>query len=279
MLMMKENRENNFEAAGSKDSLLADGVVFKPLSRYRWNVLDLLELYGRKARSCHIFAEIDMSRVENLRQRLHERHQHATATAFLLKAISISQRDFPESRTQRLPFARQVTYDEIVAGFTVEREVMGQPAVFFGEIEKPCQKSISEISNELHDYGSKELCELSKLKEQVLFAELPWLLRRILWVLAYWFPAVRLRCMRATFGLSSLGALGITAACGPSVCTSVFGVGVVEPRVVADESSDQLLIKPMLTLALSYDQEVMDAAQAKRFLTRVKAHLENEIEY
>ncbi|MEZ4545791.1 MAG: hypothetical protein R3C24_18085 [Cyanobacteriota/Melainabacteria group bacterium] len=41
--------------------------------------------------------------------------------------------------------------------------------------------------------------------------------------------------MRATFGLSSLGALGVKSAFGPSVCTSVFGVGKVN-RVVVQEA-------------------------------------------
>ena len=68
----------------------------------------------------------------------------------------------------------------------------------------------------------------------------------------------------------------VTAACGPSVCTSVFGVGAVEDRVVV--AGDQIVIKPMLTLALSYDQRAMDGAPAARLLSEVRKYLEEQIE-
>jgi len=81
--------------------------------------------------------------------------------------------------------------------------------------------------------------------------------------------------MKATFGLSSLGALGAGIACGPSVCTSTFGVGAVEERVVADQGN--IAMKPIMTLALSYDQRAMDGAQAARFLHDVKELLEGKL--
>lgn len=78
--------------------------------------------------------------------------------------------------------------------------------------------------------------------------------------------------MAATFGLSSLGALGADVAFGPSVCTAVFGVGAVADRAVVREG--KIVIRPMLTLVLSYDQRVMDGGVAARFLGEVKGLLE-----
>jgi pyruvate dehydrogenase E2 component (dihydrolipoamide acetyltransferase) len=78
--------------------------------------------------------------------------------------------------------------------------------------------------------------------------------------------------MPATFGFSSLGALGIDVVFGPSVCTSVFGVGQVSERAVVQDT--QVVIRPMLTLMLSFDERAMDAGVAARFLREVKLLLE-----
>lgn len=279
MLMLKETHTIETKADSSEAEIRPPrrSFAYKQLSRYRWNVLDLLNIFGKKALTCHIFADIDMSRVERIRREMDIDHHHATATAFLIKAISIAQKSNPESRSHRLPGARIVTFDEVVAGFTAEREVDGQPIVFFGEIDDPCNKSIWQLSCELKEYAEADLMQVDKLREQVLFCRIPWIFRQVILTLSSWFPTLRLRCMRATFGLSSLGALGITVACGPSVCTSVFGVGAVEKRAVVDEN-DQIVIKPMLTLALSYDRRAMERTDAERFLADVRKYLEQEIE-
>ncbi|CAN5638749.1 hypothetical protein BH10CYA1_BH10CYA1_13430 [soil metagenome] len=242
--------------------------------RYRWNVLALLSILGGPARTSHIFINVDMSRVQLLRRQLLESNIRVTVTAFLLKAISICQERFPASRTACLPGGRLVTFNNIVAGFTVEREIDGEPAVFFGEIEAPQKKPISEIAAILKDFADGDINKVAKLKQQKLFAEMPWLIRQSVMYLGALFPFVRLKCMAATFGLSSLGALGVVVACGPSVSTSVFGIGaVVDCPVVIDQ---KVVIKPIVNISLNYDQRVMDARVAARFLQAVKTLLEDE---
>ena len=93
--------------------------------------------------------------------------------------------------------------------------------------------------------------------------------------LGLWFPALRLKCMGATFGLSSLGALGVRSVCGPSVGASVFGLGVLEERAIL--INGEYTVKPMMTVSLSFDQRSMDSGQATRFLNEVKSLLEGSI--
>jgi pyruvate/2-oxoglutarate dehydrogenase complex dihydrolipoamide acyltransferase (E2) component len=199
-----------------------------------------------------------------------------TVTAFILKAAAIAQRSHPVSRTFYLPGRRLVTYEEVVAGFTVERLVDNEPIVFFGEIEHADDKPLTALADELKEYCDGDMMSVPKLKEQIQFARMPWLVRQVVWSLGYWFPALRLLCMKATFGLSSLGALGVSFVCGPSVCTSVFGVGEVEERVVV--RNGDLAVRPIMTLSLSFDQRVMDGAQAARFLRDVRLLLEGGLE-
>jgi pyruvate/2-oxoglutarate dehydrogenase complex dihydrolipoamide acyltransferase (E2) component len=249
-------------------------IEFNCVSRYRWNVLDLLNL-GKKALTAHVFCDIDMSRVEAARARLRAESHRVTVTPFLLKAMAIAQETQTESRTTYFPVSRLVTYYHIVAGITIERKINGEPVVFFGEIAEPNKKTILELSQELKDYATADIMQVPKLRQQKAFAEMPWLARQLVIFLATWFPAVRMKCQSATFGLSSLGAFGITMAAGPAVCTSLFAPGAVADRVVVLD--DQFVVRPALTLCLCYDQRVMDDAQAAALVNRVQELLEGEL--
>src|SRR5262249_42438499 len=129
----------------------------------RWNVLDLLNIVGKDAARAYIFLDVDMSWADKLRATFAEHGQHVTVTAILLKAIATAQRLYPQSLQGYLPFNMRVTYHDVVAGFTVERFVDKEPAVFFGMIEKPEQKSLPQIAAELKEYGTRKIEELPKL--------------------------------------------------------------------------------------------------------------------
>ncbi len=246
------------------------------LARARWNVLDLINLFGRQSVPTYIFLDVDMTFAESLRERLKEVGKKVTVTAILLKAIAIAQRAHPESRTAILPWGRTVTFHDIVAGFTVERYVGSTPAVFFGAIERPDTKSVEEIAIELKQYGEAEMCDVPQLNLQDRFNNMPWLLRRfILWA-GQRYPWVRLRFMGATFGVSSLGKFGINALIPPCVSTSTFGVGQVEQRAVVRDG--KIEIRPMMTVVLNFDHRAIDGAPAARFLQDVVRLLEGGLE-
>lgn len=270
--MLKHSAETSFE---TRTELTADGGHWSLAStpRYRINVLELLYTFGSRAETSHIFCYVDMSRVEERRQKFKAAGKKVTVTAFLLKAIARAQRNFPDSRTLATPGGGRVICNNVTAGFTVERLMPGGPAVFFGEIENPDKKSLFEISDQLKLYAEGEINQIPKLKQQKFFAELPWFVRKIILTAAIWFPGFRLKCMGATFGLSSLGALGAEVAFGPSVCTSIFGVGAVREHAVVIDG--KIAIKPMMSLTLSYDQLIMDAGNATRFLAEAKEILES----
>ncbi len=241
---------------------------------YRRVVIDMLLYFGRKPNvSSHLFSDFDVSRAKEVMQSMADSGQHITMTAILIKCIALAQKDHPISRTIPLPVSRQATLERIVAGFTVERFIDSQPTVLFGEIDSPHEKTVAEITSDLHDYHQSDMKELPVLEQQLKYARLPWPLRRLIVLFGSAFPSFRLRYMRSTFGLSSLGALGVGGAAGPAVCTVVFGIGAIEERVVIVDHA--LTIKPMMTVSLNYDQRVMDEAQAARFLQSVQNLVEN----
>ena len=242
------------------------------LARCRWNILDFIELIGRSSIPTYLFCDIDMTWAEKLRAELRKHGHRTTVTAILLKAIAIAQLDHPATRTFRLPFGLTGTLNEIVAGFTVEREVDGQPAVFLGLIRDPHTKSLEQIARELKDYGDAELTTVPQLEVEHRFSNMPWLIRRLIWLVGmHWVP-LRLRYLGATFGVSSLGKFGMKAIIPPCVTTSTFGVGAVEDRAVV--RGGEVVVRPMTTLTLNFDHRLIDGAPAARFLSDVRSLLE-----
>ncbi len=239
--------------------------------RGRWNILDLIEM-GRASVPTYLLCDVDMTWAESLRTKLANLGRRVTITAIILKAIAIAQRHHPATRTALLPWGRVVTFNEIVAGFTVERHVDCGPAVFLGTIHQPDTKSIEEIASELQDYGQKTIEEVPQLAIENRFAGMPWLFRKLILWLGTRIPSVRLRYLSATFGLSSLGKYGIKWLVPPSVCTSIFGVGSVDDRAVVRNGNVE--IRPMLSLTYNFDHRLIDGAPAARFLDEIKNLME-----
>lgn len=247
----------------------------KDLPRGRRTVVDLLNVISKKAKPGYLVCDIDMSWATQERAKMLEDGNRVTITAFFLKAIGLAQRTNPLSRSEVLPWGKRVLYNDIVAGFTVERDVDRKPSVFFGEIVQPDTKSLPALALELSNYALKPIEKMATLQKQYLFSGLPALLRRLLLDLATRIPSSRLAFQKSTFGLTSLGKYGIKSVLSPCICTSTFTVGSQEDRPVA--SDGVLYIKPMITLVLSFDQRVLDPIIALGFLNDVKKLMEGDM--
>jgi pyruvate/2-oxoglutarate dehydrogenase complex dihydrolipoamide acyltransferase (E2) component len=244
--------------------------------RSRWNVLDMIQVIAKGTVPTYVFMDVDMTWVEELRGQLKTMGRKITVTAILLKAIGIAQRAHPASRTAALPFGKRAILQKIVAGFTVERFIGSQPAVFFGEIAEPDTKPLEQISNELREFGEGELNSVPKLDIQEKFNHMPWFFRQFILWMGKRYPGFRLHHMGATFGLSSLGKFGVKALIPPCASTSTFGIGEVEQRPVV--RNGKIEIRPMMTITLNFDHRMIDGAPAARFLQDVKALLEGGLE-
>ena len=240
--------------------------------RRRWNILDLIQIVERGTVPTYLFAEIDMSWAENMRRDLSAQGIKTTVTALILKAIGIAQRSHPESRSALLPWGQTMIFNRIIAGFTVEKMVDGQPAVYLGIIEDPDTKSLEEIAAELQVYGERDIADVPQLALEERFNHMPWLLRRIILLLGLSLPWIRMRYMPASFGVSSLGKYGIKAVIPPCINASTFGIGGVEKKAVVRDG--QIEISPMMTITLNFDHRLIDGGPAVRFLNDVQKLME-----
>ena len=257
--------------------------TYGTLPKGRKTVIDLLTMISSSAVPSYLMRDIDMTWSNSVRARLKKDGIKITVTAILLKAIAIAQKKHPHSRSDVLPFGIVVTYEDIVAGFTIERSEDTQDTVFFGEIESPHEKSLSAIANELTDYAQKSVRELPPLALQTRYAKFPYLLRRAILGIGSVFPSVRIKCQKATFGLTTLGKYQVESVLSPCVCTSTFGIGAIEERPIVVDN--QTVIRSMMTITFNFNAKVMDMQTASNFLEDVcnliqgelQEHLETEI--
>lgn len=243
--------------------------------RRRWNILDLIQIVERGSVPTYLFAEINMTWAEKLRQDLASKGIRITPTALLLKAIAIAQRNHPATRSVLLPWGQTMIMNRIVAGFTVEKIADGDPAVYLGVIHNPDSKHLTEISRELREYGEKDIADVPQLALEERFNHMPWLLRRIILMIGLAVPSIRFRYMPATFGLTSIGKYGIKGVVPPCVGASTFGVGNVEQKAVVCEG--KIEICPMMDLILNFDHRLIDGAPASRFLSDIQKLMEGQL--
>lgn len=242
-------------------------ITYGWLAKGRKTVVDLLTMIGPNSVPTHIFQDMDMTWANELRSQLKSRGVKITFTVILLKAIAVAQQNYPATRSDLLPFGRMVTYEDIVAGFTIERNQDGDDTVFFGEIEQPAEKALVDIANDLTRYAQADTADLAPLELQNKYSRLPYFIRKAILSIGSVFPTIRVKCQKATFGLTTLGKYGVKAVLSPCICTSTFGVGVIEDRAVV--VNGELAVRPMMTVTLNYNAKVVDQSQASKFLMEV----------
>jgi hypothetical protein len=253
----------------SNDMAYSTGRLAPP----RWNVLDLLEHISRYSESVHLFCDIDGEAIESLAEKLSAGGQKVTVTAILLKAISIAQLSHLSSASFRLPFGYIYKRSVPIAGFTVEREVDGQQAVFFGNIKDAQNKPLIDIARELAAYGRNDVDTVTQLSKERIMSKIPYALRQILVPLGCYLPFVRETINPATFGLTSLGKFGLGVVVAPNVTTSIFGIGPMESKPVA--VNGQIEVRKIMPITYSVDNKICDYHSAARFLKDIKEILES----
>ena len=246
------------------------------LPNERLNIVSLISGVGRAAIPATLFYDVDATWAEDVRERYKDHGHKVTITALLIKAIALAQHKHPTTRTQMLPNGRLVQFNDIEAQFTVERFVNDQPGLFFGSIKKPDERPLIEITEELRIYGTEPIETVPQLAIEHKFSQYPHWLRQLIIYFGTRIPAMRLRYMGATFGLSSLGKYGARNLISPSVITSMFCIGEVEKRPIVID--DQIEIRPQLSIVLNFDHRVIDGASAARFMADVITLLKGGLE-
>ncbi len=207
-----------------------------PLVGVRKTIADRLSLSRHTAADVTTVAEVDMGEIAALRE-----HLDFTYTAFMARAVAMALTEFPILNS-RLEENRIVLHKRVHLGVAIAVDDGLKVPV----IRDAPTKSLGQIATELAELA--RLGAQGKLTPEQLSG--------------------------STFTLTNSGVYGslfFTPIINPPE-SAILGVGkIAKTPVVRD---DQIVIRPMMYLCLTYDHRVIDGAPAVKFLQRVKALLE-----
>ena len=216
--------------------VLAEDEEMIPLVGVRKIIADRLSLSRRSAADVTTVAEVDMGEVAAFRE-----HVQITYTAFAARAVALALTEFPILNSR-------LDGDKIIVG---KRIHLGVAVAIDEGLKVPVirdvqTKSLRQIGLELADKASRGA--EGKLAPEELTG--------------------------STFTLTNSGVFGslmFTPIINPPE-SAILGMGkIMKTPVVRD---DQIVIRPIMYLCLTYDHRVVDGAPAVKFLQRVKALLE-----
>ena len=207
-----------------------------PLSGIRKAMAERVDLSRKTVAQATTFAEVDMTEVGELR-----RKTQVPVTSYVLKAAIVALKDFPLINSS-LVDNNIVLKKYINLGVAVSTEQgLVVPVIHHAE-----EKTIEEIAKKV-----EELVEKAR-KGQLSLSDIS----------------------DGTFSVTNSGVFG-SLFFAPIINypeSAIIGMGkVMKMPVVRD---DQIVIRSMMHLSLSYDHRVIDGATAVSFLQRVKQGLE-----
>lgn len=182
-------------------------------------------------------------------------------TAVIAKAFALAALELQELRRVyvKLPWPSLYQYDKSSAAIVTEREVDGEPVLFFPRIEGPEDKSLAEIAAELRHFKTAPIAEIEDFAETVFIAGLPTPIRRLLWWIALNLGPLRPGYF-GTFCITTLAGEGATI------------TNIVHPLSSA-LSYGTFSAEGELEMVFSFDHRVFDGALVARALARLEANL------
>ncbi len=196
------------------------------------------------AQAMHVI-EIDLSRVMDLHKELKDEGKKISITDILIKATALSLRETPLLNSTIEENEISVYEDiNIALAIAIENGLV-TPVIRCAD-----KKSLAQISEAVKDMTFRAKAGQLTLDDFT----------------------------GGTFTVSNLGMYGIdqfTAIINPPQ-SGILAISAAKKRVVVTEG-DQMEIKPVMKVTLTYDHRVLDGAPAAQFLGRLKDICENRI--
>lgn len=218
----------------------------QPMSPIRRKIAERLLAVRQQTAMATTFNEADLSRVMDLRRRhrdsFKERHGVKLGIiSFFVKACSEALKEFPEvnARIDGNDIVYQHFYDIGIA-------VSAAKGLLVPVIRNAEQKDFAELEKAIRDFAERAAGSRIELYE----------------------------LEGGTFSISNGGTYGSllsTPLLNPPQ-SAILGMHAIQDRPVVRDG--QIVIRPMMNLALSYDHRLVDGRQAVEFLLRVKTLVE-----
>lgn len=234
-------------AVGETRGISEEQITRKPMTRIRQRIAERLLEARRNTAMLTTFNEIDMSRVMAIRSLFKEAFKSRYGVSlgfmsFFIKACVLALKEFPEVN------ASIEGKDMVYHHYThIGVAVGADKGLVVPVIRHADQLNFAEIERAILDY-------VKKIKENRLeISDLE----------------------GGTFTISNGGVYGslMSTPILNFPQSGILGMHKIEDRAVVVDG--QIVIRPMMYVALSYDHRIIDGAQAVTFLKRVKECIEN----
>ncbi|WP_045859454.1 2-oxo acid dehydrogenase subunit E2 [Teredinibacter purpureus] len=217
--------------------------------------------------------KVDMSAMEKSRASLKTEGVNVSYIAFLIKAISVVIKQYPQANASMLDGWRPkiARYERVIAKFTLDKHDAGERLVASAVIEDSDLLGEYDIQREIErfknaDYSDADeynnLRRLNSLKKQVG----QWLYRKLMSN-----PNKR-HAIQGSFTITSLGHRPVDVFCPISSNCIAFGVGAIQDSAVV--MGGEITVRPMLPLSMVFDHRVIDGAMAADILHDIKNVIE-----
>lgn len=245
----------------------------------RIGTLDVLH-FGQQRHHIKALLELDVTKARNQLQLINQSQKTISFTAWLIKCISHTLRDFPDLHAYLKNKRTIVCFQDIDISIMVEKESGGKKVPIVYILRKTQEKSMEAITQEIqqakhekHDPEKSSAGHHQMNKWSALYFRLPSWLRRRIWRFFLGRPRMA-QSMMGSVLVSSVGMYGKIS--GWFIPTSVHplsvGVGsiVSKPRI----TDGKIIPRDILHLTLLMDHDVTDGAQMARFIRRLQEHIE-----
>lgn len=186
-------------------------------------------------------------------------------TAIMAKAMALAAREVPELRRiyVKLPTPRLYEVPESVAAIVVERDLGGEPALFYGRVKAPDATPLAGIAARVREAKEAPVEQVADFRAALLVSRLPQPLRSALvWTGRNLGRQVPNRF--GTFGITAVAVAGTVFSRVVTHWTSCLSYGPIGPEGQAEAY-------------LTFDHRVMDGAAAVRAFQALGAALEGPV--
>ena len=227
---------------------LGDRDRIEPLGPQRMAIAEHMIRSRATSAHAHTIHEIDFSQVVAARERLKgeyaERGAKLTYTAFMVKAFADALRAFPVVNAS-IGGDQLVYRGDINIGVAVALE----NSLIVPVVRNVDELSLLGISRAIEDLATR--ARTKRLKPQEV--------------------------QGGTFTLSNHGIFGpefgVPVINQPQ--TAIVSTGAIKKRVVADQNTGAILVRPTAIFCMSFDHRSIDGATADKFLAHIRQRLEN----
>lgn len=195
--------------------------------------------------------EIDVTELESLRKKFNEKKDldfKLTLLAFVIKAATSLLKKYPSFNTSLDVENMEIVYKHFYhIGFAADTS-KGLMVPVIQDADRHSVSGVAQKIRELAQKGREGSITVSELQN-------------------------------GTFTVTNVGAIGGTGMV-PTINypeSAILGMGRVDKKPVVKD--DEIVIRKMLPVTLSFDHRIADGAQAARFITELKQMLEDPVDF